>query len=249
MLRLIRENSGEITRKLGTKQLGGIQARGYVLTPKNSREKQPLHPLEVWVDPDTDLPIEIQLHGQGSDAFDRLAGDRFSLERRGKRQVVRADRSGGLRRHHAPKSQKELDQIAAALKLYSQLSGGHYPPVRRFDSGAVHEEMLKLAGFDGPPQPTWQADPKYQQVERAKTGLDLIARIIRNRYHALYDGTHVGPAEKDKLLLWWRVSSTKRYCLVYGDLRSEIVSVDAAEKLGLSEAYPDMTSDEPPDEE
>jgi outer membrane lipoprotein-sorting protein len=244
-LRVIRENSGEVTRELGTKEIRGKKSSGYVLTPKNSHEKQPLHPLEVWVDPQTDLPIEFGFTVKETSRSTVWKATDFRWNTDLDPKLFEPTPPAGFADITPPDGQKELTEIAAALKLYAQLSGGHYPRVRRFDGRVVRDEMLKLAGFDGEPKPEWDKDPKYQSIQQATAGLDWIGRIIRNRYHASYDGKKVGPADKDKLLMWWRVSSPERYCLIYGDLRTEIIPQADDARLGLDEAYPDMTKDEP----
>ncbi len=244
-LRVIREELGEVTRELGTKKIGGRQARGYVLTPKNTHEKHPLHPLEVWVDPKTDLPIEFGFTVQEPTRSTEWKATDFRWNTDLDPKLFEPTPPAGFADVTPPDDPKELAQIAAALKLYAQLSGGHYPRVRRFDGRVVRDEMLKLAGFDGVPKPEWDKDPKYQSIQQATAGLDWIGRIIRNRYHASYDGKNVGPTDKDKLLMWWRVSSPERYCLIYGDLRTEIIPQSDDARLGLDEAYPDMTKEEP----
>ena len=78
MLRLIRENSGEILRELGTKELHGRQARGYVIVLKGlrgPREDDQVHdPVEVWVDPATDLPVEFDYRGKHDEPDQHGAG-------------------------------------------------------------------------------------------------------------------------------------------------------------------------------
>jgi outer membrane lipoprotein-sorting protein len=57
-LKMIREGEGEVIRELGTKGLGGKQARGYVTRLKGGDPPRS-HDWEVWVDPETDLPLEL----------------------------------------------------------------------------------------------------------------------------------------------------------------------------------------------
>jgi hypothetical protein len=84
--------------------------------------------------------------------------------------------------------------------------------------------MLKMAGYSREPRADWNREEKFQRIERATVGLDWIARIVRNRNHAGYYPQTVGPHDKDKVLLWWRVFAPVRYRVVCGDLRTEIVS-------------------------
>jgi len=66
-LKQIREDAPRPTRNLGSKQIGGTQAQGYEvsLTTGDPPRK---HDWQVWIDPQTDLPLEIGYevddHGQ-----------------------------------------------------------------------------------------------------------------------------------------------------------------------------------------
>lgn len=57
-LKLIREDSPTRTRELGERQIGGKTARGY-LVPLSTGDPKRRHDWQVWVDPETDLPLEI----------------------------------------------------------------------------------------------------------------------------------------------------------------------------------------------
>jgi outer membrane lipoprotein-sorting protein len=57
-LKMIREGQGRIIRDLGTREIAGKPARGYV-TRLVSGDPPRSHDWHVWVDPATDLPLEI----------------------------------------------------------------------------------------------------------------------------------------------------------------------------------------------
>ena len=57
-LKMIREGHGEVTGDLGNKEIGGKQARGYLTSFESGDPPRP-HLWQVWVDPETDLPLEI----------------------------------------------------------------------------------------------------------------------------------------------------------------------------------------------
>ena len=223
LLRMIRENSGEVTRDLGTKEIQGKKARGYMIALKDAHEDRVPDPVEVWVDPETDLPLQFGYEGKNETTYERrIAGCRWNIELAP--ELFEAKPPAGYADITPPSSQQELAQIAAALKLYAELSGGHYPPVTGCDGIAVRDEMLKLAGYSGEPRDDWKREVKFQRIERATAGLDWIARIVRNRNHSGYYPQTVGPQDKDKVLLWWREFAPVRYRAMYGDLRTEIVS-------------------------
>jgi hypothetical protein len=246
LLRMIRENSGKVTRDLGMKVIQGKKARGYAIVLKGFHEKR-LNDLmrdavEVWVDSQTDLPLEFGYEGknEGSTYDDRYTNFRWNIELDPK--LFDPTPPEGYDDITPPGDKKELDQIAEALKLYAELSRGHYPRVARFDGKAIRDEMRKMAGFTGPPQAEWNRDEKFQRIQQAAVGLDWIVRILRARHHAGYHGLKVGPADKDKVLLWWMVDD--RYRVFYGDLRTEILSEAKAAKLALTEAASGAPADD-----
>ncbi len=247
LVRMIQEGSGTVTRELGTKEIQGKKARGYVIVLKGSHEKrandQLKDPVQVWVDPATDLPLEIGYEGKNESTYTHRVTD-FRWNTALDRQLFEPTPPAGYADITPPGGDQELAQIAEALKLYAELSGGHYPQATPFDAVAVREEMLNLAGFTGTPKPAWNQDKKFLQIQQAARGLDWIARILRNRHHASYDGPGVSPRDKGKLLLWWRLWSPARYRVFYGDLRTEILSEAEGTKRGLAESFPDPPADD-----
>ncbi|HEY1784301.1 MAG TPA: hypothetical protein VGG30_02085, partial [Pirellulales bacterium] len=122
-----------------------------------------------------------------------------------------------------PSEQRDLDQIAAALRLYSQLSGGHYPRTKEFDPAAIRDEMIKLADAATPANSAAR-EQKHREIDQAMAGLNWIARILRNRLVSGYRGLSVGPADKDQVLLWW-TTVRDRYDVFYGDLRTGVLKM------------------------
>ncbi|HEY1600647.1 MAG TPA: hypothetical protein VGG64_13650 [Pirellulales bacterium] len=243
LLRMIRENSGEVIHELGNKQIKGKEARGYVVFLKDWHDKNPdnqVHdPVEVWVDPQTDLPLEFGYEGK-DDSEHMLRATDFRWNIPLDPRLFEPAPPDGYADITPPREVGDLQQITTALGTYADLSGGHYPRTKKFDAAAIQEEMLQLAGFAGEPQRAWEQDEKFRRIQQARPGLDWIARILRNRYHAFYGGRTIDRADKDELLLWWRVGGPDltRYCVIYGDLRTERLTEAQAEKLGLSDSWP-----------
>jgi hypothetical protein len=67
-----------------------------------------------------------------------------------------------------------------------------------------------------------------RKLDRIREGFLQIVNIEINDTDAAYDGKTVGPNDKDKVLLRWKLDDG-RYEVILGDLRSETVT---AEKLG-----------------
>jgi outer membrane lipoprotein-sorting protein len=244
LLRMIREGSYDLVRDLGMKRIGATSARGYVLRLKNSHDKFTVRdPVELWVDARTNLPLEFSYGGTnaGSTYVDRATDFRWNIELNPK--MFEPAPPEGYADITPPSDRHDLVQIAAALRLYSQLSGGHYPRTKSFNASEVRDEMKKMAGFVGATKPEWASDKTHHEIEQAAVGLNWIARIVRIPYLSGYRGLDVGPADKDKVLLWW-MASNNRYRVFYGDLRTEVLTEAEAAKLGVTEAAPDSGNDD-----
>jgi len=231
-LRMIREGSYDVLADLGAKRIGDTQAHGYRLMLKNPHDQENLvrDPVELWVDSKTNLPIEFGWSGEseGWKYTDRTSDFRWNIALDSKwfEPVI----PQGYADITPPTEQSDLDQIAFALRLYAELSGGHYPRVKTFDPAAIRAEMLKMADSAAPADTEAAREKKHQQIEQSLAGLNWIARILRIQYLSGYRGLIAGPADKDQVLFWW-MASDDRYRVFYGDLRSEVVTADQWSKL------------------
>ncbi len=133
-------------------------------------------PVELWVDEQTDLPIEFSYGGvdHESEHETRVADFRWNIEV--DPMLFEATPPAGFTDITPPTEAKDLESIAGALRLYEKLDGGHYPQSTTVDAATVVQTMKKLAGFEGPEQPAWASDKTYQQIKQAKAGFEWIER-------------------------------------------------------------------------
>ncbi len=122
LLRVIREESGKIVRDLGTKQIGGEQAHGYLM----DYPKADWHNVEVWLDSETDLPLEVshEAKDETTTSVMRLTDFRWNIALDSKLFDTAAP--AGYADITPPDDAKTLAEITAALRLYAELSGGKY---------------------------------------------------------------------------------------------------------------------------
>jgi hypothetical protein len=195
-------------------------------------------PVDVWIDPQTDLPVEFCFRYINSD--DEGFTEKFSVtdiqwNMELDSRLFDTTPPAGFLDITLPNDDRSIAEVVAALNHYAELSGGRYPHVEKldernyvtkFDAEACYREMLDLAGFTGPLQDEWADDPKYQRIEQARPGLDTLERIFHSpKWLIGYYGPDVGTGDKDKVLLWWgaaRENAKDEYRLFYGNLRTEI---------------------------
>jgi outer membrane lipoprotein-sorting protein len=234
-LRMVREGAGKVLRELGTKVIDGKQARGYIMALSGAKPGSGFDELEVWVDPETDLPLEFgyQVKDEKLTQVFRITDCRWNVEI--DPQLFDTTPPQGYTDITPPSDEKDLADMASALKLYAELSGGRYPQVSTFDADVIHDEMLNMSGFTATPREELNEDPKFRKIQDARSGLNWIARVLRHKFNACYYGQTVGPADKDKALLWW-MADLHAYRVFYGDLRTELLPLRKWAKVVPAEA-------------
>jgi hypothetical protein len=226
MLTTVRDGSCEVVRELGLRQIEGREARGYVLNVKGAPafHKAKGNEVEVWVDPATDLPIQFRFEedngGDPKEVF-RITDCRWNIKLDD--DLFQTNPPAGFINSTVPTEQVKIDKMVAALRLYADLNGGKYPELLKFDRAAVRRQMLEMAGFTGRPQPDRTKNEKFQQIEGAMPSLQRLADVLVDKWHTGYYGDKVTTQDKDKVLFWWPDPVDKRYVVIYGDLRSEVV--------------------------
>jgi hypothetical protein len=238
-LRAVREKAGQIVRDLGARQLNGREARGYFMTFDDASSFRDFGPVEVWVDPQTDLPVEFyfQYAKDEEGIVDRYSVTDIQWNVDLDPKLFDTTPPAGFLDVTMPDDDQSIAEIVAALKLYAELSGGRYPRAEKldhrqfatkFDAEACYRQMVDLAGFAGSPREAWNSNPVYQRIQQARPGLENLARILGSyKWLIGYNGSEVAAGDKDHVLLWWNVATENakddRYRLFYGDLRTEIV--------------------------
>jgi outer membrane lipoprotein-sorting protein len=230
-LMAIHDQSGEVLRELGTKEIGGKQSRGYVVTFKDAAPFRGCSEVEVWVDADTDLPLEFSWKQENEGVMNEfhITDCRWNIEL--DPQLFATTAPAGLVDATPPSRAEDIDQIKTALSLYRRLSDGQYPRVKEFDAVAIRDEMLKLGGFAGVPRDNWNNDPTYREIQKAQVGLNWLARVLRNKSGSGYYGETVGPRDADKVLFWCQADVADHFRVLYGDLRTVVLPVADWAKL------------------
>lgn len=231
-LLMVKDREGEMIRELGTKEILGKQAHGFVMRLEGAEKGSGYDALNVWIDPETDLPLEIayEVKEDWGSKWLRIYDCRWNLEL--SPHLFEAHAPEGYTDSTPPKDPAAIDAMIAALRLYSELSGGHYPRVMPFHEDEILQEMLKMAGFTGELQEEWADDEMYQRIQQTKVGFDWLTRVLVSEPHAKYFGESVGPDDTNKALFWCtNPGEGELYRVIYGNLETEVVEGDWMSRL------------------
>jgi outer membrane lipoprotein-sorting protein len=228
--------SGQADRKLGEKSIGGAKAWGFEIDGKKIDPDGCHGPVEIWLDAESNLPVFIRYDMKitGVPITLKMENFRWNIDLDPKLFLAEAPAGYVEQKANAseyPGPEKVLQGIIGALKTYAELCGGHYPRITRTFAEPVRDEMYEAAGIKLPPT-TEQLlhDRQYRKVLNAFQGFAVFNRVLMSNPDAAYYGKTVGPTDKDKVLLRWKLDDG-RYQVLFGDLRAEVVTTERLRSL------------------
>jgi outer membrane lipoprotein-sorting protein len=216
--------SGQADKLLGTKVIEGRTARGFAIEAQKIDPDVYSGPTEIWIDAESNLPLLIRYEMKaGAPATIQFADFHWNIDLDPK-LFDPSPPAGYTETLRQPTSlDDQVRKIIKGLKLYAKYSGGHYPRVKMLYGDVTRDEFVKLSGAPYPPRKKEDAsDPRLKEVYDATWGFSHINTILRENADAAYSGRTVGPDDKDKVLLRWKLDDGT-YSVIYGDLRSETV--------------------------
>jgi len=229
--------AGKAGREFGVKTIDGREARGFEIKIKNIDPDFLPGAMEIWIDAESSLPVIVQYEmklGEAGRAGKICISERISdiqwnigldpklfdpTPPQGYKEAAEKPRDVA----------EQVRQITKALRIYAEASGGFYPRVKTFVLwGVVFDDLCKKLGLaDWPTQEDIKKGGNPAKAANARKGLSQIDWIQKKNPDAAYYGKTVGPKDKDKVLLRWKLDDG-RYEVILGDLRNETVT---AEKL------------------
>jgi hypothetical protein len=221
---------GQADRELGPKEIDGKKAWGYQIDMRKIEPDRYPGVVEFWLDADS-WPISVRVDEK------RLG----MLSSQVSRFEWNIDLDPRLFDTTPPKGYKDVTpkipaleglvrEIGKALKVYADMSGGSYPRHKRLYADVICDELYKMIGIESPPTPAQRNDEKYKTVEGARLGFIQISVAQDWNTDFAYHGKTVGPKDKDKVLLRWKLDDG-RYEVIYGDLRAETVTAERLRAL------------------
>jgi hypothetical protein len=233
---------GEAERSLGDKEIRGKKTQGFRIdTHKIDPDVPRGTMMDIWISQESHLPIEISIDMK--EMWPSLVGGTYiarieNIEWNVPLDPVLFDTTPPKGYTESPipdaglSDADRVKQVVDALRVYSELSGGHYPQVKAIYGDTTRNEVVKKLGITWPATSVDQMkERKYVKAMQAARGFAEINVIQRHNPDAAYYGKTVGPKDNDKVLLRWKLDDG-RYQVLFGNLRDEIVT---AERLRVLE--------------
>jgi outer membrane lipoprotein-sorting protein len=223
--------SGKADGDLGTKVIDGKEAQGFQIDMQKMEPSRTAPGLaEIWISTESHLPVLVRYDGI------RRRDHTMTIEMKDIRWNVNLD--PGLFDTTPPKGYVDVtpqwtvaelvDQIATAFRTYAKASGGQYPPDKKINSVNMVDALCKMLGIEKFTDDAEEGNAA--EVVEAIPGFCRIGEIQMYNVDAAYYGKTVGPSDKEKVLLRWKLDDG-RYAVIFGDLRSEIVTADRLRHL------------------
>ncbi len=233
------ELSGKADRELGTREINGKQARGFQIDRKKISADAMPGTREIWIDAQSSLPVLVRDDTKWPDNSDHsltIKDIQYNIDLDPKLfDTTPPDGYKDTTGKPLPlEEQKQLEvcQITRAMKTYAEVFGGCYPATHgdllKAVFGGVKAKLISGNSERAAKMNTAKAPEALQQEVR--TGFNDVLSILAHNSDPAYNGKTVGPKDKDKVLLRWKLDDG-RYEVIFGGLRAETVTADRLRTL------------------
>lgn len=224
--------SGKADKELEPRKIDDRPTRGFQIAAKKI-DADLDGALDIWIDAETNFPVFVEYQMQWPKA--KMTMHHFHWNEPLDANLFDTSPPEG----YADKTPKRLsvdevvEDIRQALKFYAEVMGGHYPRVKMVYGDVTMNELWQKLGIDTRHMTDEQIrSDAYVKSLKATRGFGQINGILRDNADAAYYGKTVGPNDKDKVLLRWKLDDGN-YRVIYGDLHSQTL---AAERLKALES-------------
>ena len=228
------EHLGELAnkphRELGTQVINGKQASGFEIDRAKAFPGSMPGTIQVWLAADSKLPVVVRYEQQarGYHTTQLISDIQWNINLDPKLFDVIPPQGYADKTEKPMALEEQVRRIVEGLRVYSDVNGGRYPP-RNGMLGAHFDELLAKLGLARMPI----GDAKEGNAVKARKafdGFNEILNVFAYRPDAVYNGKTVKQADKDKVLLRWKLDDG-RYAVIFGDLRSETVTSERLRAL------------------
>ena len=212
--------STKAEQELGIKEIDGKIIRGFLINMKKMEPDSDPETAEVWIDEKSNLPVLIRYEGikyQFNTLTNLITDIQWNIDSDPKLFDTTPPEGYTDDTPKTPALEECGPQITEALRIYAEASGGHYSE-KGYD---MVEGICKIYGINK--YPAGEKEGNAGKAAKTIEGEHLFNQITSNNLDFAYNGKTVGPSDKDKILLRWKLDDGK-YAIIYGDLHYETVT-------------------------
>jgi outer membrane lipoprotein-sorting protein len=210
-LRQLVEKEGQ---PAGKKRIGDVQALGF-------RVKEGPQEWLVWADPQTRLPIRVEVNFPRQDIQVVLSEFRFNPVL--KEALFRQDVPRGYQLQAVEMENPTAEQaLVRVLRAYAKASGGKFP--KRLDDPAAFAKVFP--GGQGEKAKGAKPFPGPEDMRLMTNFVRVVQFVLTHPQGYGYQPDGVKEGDAGKILLWYRPEKATKYRALYGDLHWADVTTD-----------------------
>lgn len=218
--------ANDASRLSGSKEIGTMSCDGFEIPMRTIDSNVGDGKVTLWIDRKSHLPAQVTVHAENP-AIDMLF-ENFSWDVQLDETLFAIAPPAGfeLDRHYVDRlvsEQERAEKIVAALRTYSELSGGDYPQVAVIYGDVTRDSMFEFAGYNRGDLSDYFLEETYAGIMEAGKGFAIMNEVMRDNADASYHGRTVSPRDSDKVLFRWKLADG-RYQVILGDLSVDTVA-------------------------
>jgi len=212
---------------LGSRRIDGRSAVGIRITDARFlAQRMDRAELELWVDPETKLPIRFDVTGEvaGSGRTKHVRFHKFRWNESVDSSEFRPDIPRDYDLITGVELRVDEEHFIAGLRLFADV-------VDRYPASLAYES-LKVELWRSPGARRRDVGKMVLEMFQIRLASDFYGELVKDEREVVYNGRTVRPGDDRRVLMHWQVDDG-RHRVVFGDLATETVDADRLVELEL----------------
>jgi hypothetical protein len=229
LLGLLGRMRAQSAETLGVREIDGRTAEGFRVPDK-------VNGWTVWADPDTSLPLRIELRQPEIRRTIVMSDFDFGVDFDESLFSTTAPEGYAVQRVTKDGTTPTEQDLVEGLRALAEALDGSFPPT--FESRALGDALHEHLQTKDLSPTEQQVQALIEKAQRARRYVDIL-EVFRGAENLRYVGKGVKLGDSDSPVLWWRPKGSDAYRVVYGDLSvkeiapQELPSLEQAAEISL----------------
>ncbi len=179
--------------------------------------------MTIWVDPQTRLPVQVEIAGKAGDKRFRSTICDFELDPKLDESLFSLEPPQGYACHRVdlnePNDKDDCSPEAAVAKLlrgFAEKSAGGFP--KRLDHWAGYDKLNPKGTFKSP------TDPALIRMVSTLVRVQMFMLEHKGAYGYKGDGAKLG--DSNKIIFWYQLKDKQTYRALFGNLHAADMTLD-----------------------